>query len=255
MFYTELPAAPELAPWIAAHWCFRVAPEAGEIPHTIPLTGGGIFGLGKQGGHLIGPRLSPLKTLVLGGDVVWGSHFWPGATGACFGKTGAELFEVIAPAVSLVDPAWLHRLGEGLAVAEDDVAGAAALDRAWLELTAAADPLDQAVMTAVFRILRSGGEGTIAALANSVQLSPRQLRRRFRVAVGLAPKELAQVQRFRVSARGRVVDKAGSWVDVAASHGYADQAHLVREYRRFLGLTPSDFERHLQRIEHGKLLR
>ena len=31
---------PELQPWIAAHWHFRVGPGAGEIEHTIPLTGG-----------------------------------------------------------------------------------------------------------------------------------------------------------------------------------------------------------------------
>ncbi len=63
-----------------------------------------------------------------------------------------------------------------------------------------------------------------------------------------------RLQRMRASAVA-AVRQSERWVDVAAEHGYADQAHLVREYRRLIGLTPVGFGDHTDRIRHGRILR
>jgi AraC-like DNA-binding protein len=144
------------------------------------------------------------------------------------------------------------------AEARDPQALADALDESWAPLLARAAPLDPVVMDAVFRILRSGGAEPAADVARRVGLSPRQMRRRFRPRVGLAIKELARIQRARAAAVGLVAGDHGRearWVDLAVAHGYADQAHLVREVRRLTGTTPTRWARHLGRIEHGQLLR
>ena len=72
--------------------------------------------------------------------------------------------------------------------------------------------------------------------------------------VGLTPKELARIERLRESAVA-AIGPGARWVDIAAKQGYADQPHLVREFRRLLGLTPAGFSRHAGRIRHGRIIR
>ena len=68
MYYTELEPEPELKPWIAAYWHFRVAPDAGEIEHWIPLTGGALLAWHRGAPAILtGPRVEPFATRVFGG--------------------------------------------------------------------------------------------------------------------------------------------------------------------------------------------
>lgn len=82
----------------------------------------------------------------------------------------------------------------------------------------------------------SGGRVRIADVAAEVGWSERHLAARFRTEIGLTPKTAARVIRFD-RARHLVPHRSGA--DVAASCGYADQPHLVRDFVEFTGLTPS----------------
>lgn len=75
--------------------------------------------------------------------------------------------------------------------------------------------------------------------ARIVGIGSRRLRSLLRERVGLAPKTLARVARLHDALR-RVVRSAEdvAWARVAASSGYYDQAHMIREFRSLLGETP-----------------
>ncbi|MFC7533643.1 helix-turn-helix domain-containing protein [Actinoplanes sp. GCM10030250] len=77
----------------------------------------------------------------------------------------------------------------------------------------------------------------IAELAAEVGWSGRYLTDRFRTEVGLRPKEAARVARF--DRARRAVRPGVRLADVAASHGYADQSHLVRDFQAFAGCSPT----------------
>jgi hypothetical protein len=66
--------------------------------------------------------------------------------------------------------------------------------------------------------------------------SERTVERRFRWALGLSPKQLAQIQRAREAMTRLAAGSAPA--AVAADLGYADQPHLTRSLRRFMGRTP-----------------
>jgi transcriptional regulator GlxA family with amidase domain len=81
-----------------------------------------------------------------------------------------------------------------------------------------------------------GGRIRIAALAQRLGCGERRLLRVFRRHVGLAPKAYASVVRFHVAAGD--LAQGDSQVRVATRRGYADQAHLLRDFRRFAGVRP-----------------
>jgi hypothetical protein len=76
-------------------------------------------------------------------------------------------------------------------------------------------------------------------------LSQRQYRRRFEEAVGLPPKLHQRILRFQ-----RAIEALGQRpiADVALDCGYYDQAHLIRDFTQFAGLTPTAWLRRQQNV-------
>jgi AraC-like DNA-binding protein len=256
MYYAELRPGRALAPYVAAYWHFRVVEGIPEIEHSVPLTGGVMlaYSASREGMLLLGPRLTPLRPRVRSGEVFWGVHFWPGAGQALLGPGAHGLREGAVPAAARLDPAWADSLGRELRAVADEGAAIACFDHSLSELLPRARTLDSAAMSAVFTILRSDGQASIGCLPGTVRLSARQFRRRFRATVELSAKELARLRRVRGSAAGVVGDPDEPWIEIAAAHGFADQAHLSHEFRSLTGLSPGAFHRHIRRIAHGGLV-
>ncbi|GAA0512032.1 AraC family transcriptional regulator [Paractinoplanes deccanensis] len=78
---------------------------------------------------------------------------------------------------------------------------------------------------------------SVAAVAAEVGWSGRHLTDRFRAEFGLRPKEAARVARF--DRARQALRPTARLADLAAACGYADQSHLVREFRALAGCTPS----------------
>lgn len=90
------------------------------------------------------------------------------------------------------------------------------------------DPIVRAVVTA---LLADEEPDTVTAI------SERQLQRRFKAEVGVSPRELQSVLRFR-----RVFDRIEGpgppgWVAAALAAGYFDQPQMARDFRRYLGMS------------------
>src|SRR5690606_32137193 len=90
-----------------------------------------------------------------------------------------------------------------------------------------------------FRLIEaSGGRVTVAEVADRVGWSRRHLGERFRQEIGLSPKAAARVVRFH-RARRLLATGGRGLAEVAAVAGYADQAHLTREFKDLAGATPT----------------
>ncbi|RJK96161.1 AraC family transcriptional regulator [Vallicoccus soli] len=130
-----------------------------------------------------------------------------------------------------------RRLRERLGEAPDWPARFAVLQR-WLAAAPPAEPSPE-VRRAWALLRRSGGRTSVAALCADVGWGERHLRARFRAEVGLSPKQAGRVVRFDRARRLLQRPGAGSVAEVAARCGYADQAHLARDFRELAGAPPT----------------
>jgi AraC-like DNA-binding protein len=81
----------------------------------------------------------------------------------------------------------------------------------------------------------------VDAVRTDAGLSERRFNTRFLAEVGLTPKRYARVRRFQALLRTLAGGHQQPWVQVALDAGYSDQPHLVHEFRRIAGLTPSSY--------------
>jgi AraC-like DNA-binding protein len=90
-----------------------------------------------------------------------------------------------------------------------------------------------------WRLIRHGhGLTSVTDVASGVGWSTRHLEQRFRGEFGITPKSAVRLTRFERSVAA-ARDPRRRLADVAAACGYADQAHLAREWRDLAGLPPS----------------
>jgi AraC-like DNA-binding protein len=88
------------------------------------------------------------------------------------------------------------------------------------------------------RIIVTGGRAKVASIAERIGWSRKHLARRFADEIGLGPKSVSRIVRL---SRAIAAARTGSdgWADIAADCGYADQAHLVREFHALAGASPT----------------
>ncbi|HEY8581486.1 MAG TPA: helix-turn-helix domain-containing protein [Capillimicrobium sp.] len=90
-------------------------------------------------------------------------------------------------------------------------------------------------------IAAARGTASIGALTRAAGVSSTHLAQRYKELVGVTPKRLARTYRFAGTVLG--LDAAGpvDWLEIAGRAGYYDQAHFVRDFRAFTGMTPTRY--------------
>lgn len=155
--------------------------------------------------------------------------------GAPLGALAAEIAELDAVTPGLADlPEQLHdplTWPERLRLVEERLLALLAIDET---------PAVRAeIGRALGRLTRGIG---VAEVADEVGFSRRHLGSLFRAEIGVTPKEYHRLARFERS-RDRLVrgrrEGGGSLAEAAVECGYADQAHLSREWSALAGCTPT----------------
>jgi AraC-like DNA-binding protein len=95
--------------------------------------------------------------------------------------------------------------------------------------------------TAANHILAREGRVTVSEVAARAGTTCRTLERAFRAQVGIAPKLLARIARFQSVQRNLPRVARVGWPVLALACGYADQSHLVRDFRAFADAAPTAF--------------
>ncbi|GAA4832851.1 AraC family transcriptional regulator [Saccharopolyspora rosea] len=159
---------------------------------------------------------------------------------ALFGVPAGELAETVADLDDVLGPAageLLDRLGSATSWADRFAQLTGVLER----LVRPAELPSAELALAWRRLAATDGAVPVRELAEETGWSRQHLRTRFRREFGLSPKLAARVMRFERARRLVAVAPRRRLADIAAECGYADQAHLNRDWREFCGATPSEW--------------
>jgi AraC-like DNA-binding protein len=237
--YREYAPPPALAGHLVCIWT-QVVP-AGALPITQRVLPDGcldIVLIDDDAPLVAGPWVEPFTVRFTPGSTVIGARWYPGRAPTLLGLPAAALLN---QTVALGD-VWSRASSMPIAqvVGEPTLDGRRiALEAALLARLGRAAPVDRAMYAAVRWIARHPG-GRIDQLSDWIGISGRQLQRRFAAAVGYGPKQFQSVLRFqRLLSLANQSPAPRTLGQLSAAAGYADQAHMTREFKRFAGGVPS----------------
>ncbi|MEY9871361.1 AraC-like DNA-binding protein [Streptacidiphilus sp. MAP12-33] len=240
---TTAPPGPALVPYVEYHWIVRWD-VTGQPPYDSQV-------LSHPNVHLVFEPSGPLVYGVIRGvytrhlvdaGQVHGVRFLPGGFRAFCDGPVQELTDHVLPAARIFGEAADGLCPRVLAHTETDAM--VALVEAFLTARLPAEPDPQAAqvaemvreMTGDYTLLR------VEQVAARFELSPRTLQRLFAEYVGVSPKAVLRRARLHEAAQ-RADSGSVDWAALAADLGYADQAHLTRDFTAAVGVPPSRYAR------------
>jgi AraC-like DNA-binding protein len=247
--YAEFAPAAALRPYVACYWAGR--PDAAGPPREHRVLPDGcidiILELGAAAADEPGPPSvvgTMTRALVVppGRRVAFlGVRFRPGGAHAFLRTPADALTDQSVALGDLWGSASAAAIAERVAAAPGGIAGTVrSLEGVLLERLAAGGvaPPPPDVAAAVGAIVRVGGAASVASLSDTLGVTRQHLARQFARYVGIAPKTLCRVVRAQqVVARAARAERVG-WSALAYELGYADQSHLVSDFKELAGVTP-----------------
>lgn len=171
---------------------------------------------------------------------VVGVHFKPGGAAAFFGGALPELRNRTVLLADVWGPS-AQVLREELQATQGPHARLLRLEAYLLARLHHATPADAMVHAALQSLAQQPAGAAIEPLQRASGCGPTQFIARFEKAVGLTPKRYARVLRFHALIEGLARDTPDDWAQLAIGAGYADQSHLIHEFKRLAGITPTAY--------------
>ncbi|MFI7426203.1 DUF6597 domain-containing transcriptional factor [Micromonospora sp. NPDC049836] len=249
-FRRRLPA-PALRPYVEHYWLvdweLTTPFDQRLVPHPAVNL---VFQAGAEGvetGELAGVDTG-LFTITLGGTGrVTGVQFRPGGFRPFWRRSVAELTGRRRPLAGGPVP---ELCASTPICAGTDDQRCRRLDDLLTAARPVPDPVAAEATALVEEIRRDRSVLRVADFARRHGVSTRRLQRIFLDHVGIGPKWV--IRRYRLQ---EAIEQAAAgpldWARVAADLGYADQAHLVREFTAVAGVSPAAYARSLATSRGG----
>ena len=244
--------APELRGLISSYyWCEiaggvltdRLRAELGQVRFVIE----GSLSCRYENGQVVecppcvlaGPTAGPVTTTATGPFALLGAGLMPTGWTALFGVDADELADAAVDLGGVVgngaDAAW-----EAIGNARTDAERVAAADRFFIGLLTGAHAVPVWFTRLADNWLVASPNPSVNALVAQSGMSSRQVERWTRRHYGASPKLLARKYRALQAAVRLGNGDSGNWAE-AAGESFYDQSHFIREFKQFVGVTPTAF--------------
>ena len=103
------------------------------------------------------------------------------------------------------------------------------------------ESVHQVVRSSVATMILLKGQLSVEELSGNLKINRRQLERKFSLVVGLSPKQLSKIIRLQSVLKMMADPGFTSLTNVAYQGSYYDQAHFIKDFKEFTGMSPRRF--------------
>lgn len=97
---------------------------------------------------------------------------------------------------------------------------------------------DAVIARTLLDIRTTNGSLTVDELSRRSQVHRRHLARKFSTLIGLSPKQYSRTVRIQSALRRMLFDEVNDLTGLAYESSFFDQAHFIKDFKAFTGLTP-----------------
>ncbi len=257
MNYQTYQAHPDLTALIKCYWTLEVPAEA-EAPKQRIISDGCLemaFVLGddinrytSDNTYILQPRAmvigqitEPFFIQPTGYVNTFAIRFYPYGFANFINKPIKELSNTETPITYLFDNNVASLLEQRIMEAKDTKERIIIIEDFLLTELNRKSTLDKIVQTTVEALVTTNGSISINHIIKSDIANRRQLERKFASQVGLSPKQLAKVIRLQAALKMLLNEKSEKLSSIAYESEYYDQAHFIRDFKEFTGISPTAF--------------
>jgi AraC-like DNA-binding protein len=235
------PPSAALAPFLDFYWIVRWDLR-GQPPHEQKILPHPNVNLAfeQAGSTIFGVDRRLFVRRIAGRGQVLGVRFRPGGFRPFWDAPVSRLTDRTVPAVEVFGAATAAAR-RAIMSAPGDPAMVAVAEEFLTAVLPDRDPAAELVAAMVARINADPALTRVDQLAAATGLSVRRLQRLFAEYVGVGPKWVMRRARLHEAAERADRGADVAWAAVAADLGYADQAHLTREFTAMLGIPPARY--------------
>lgn len=248
--YREYSPSARLSPYVACYWTVEWDARAGSQPHRI-LPDGCVdiivdrrASSARYAAFVTGLMTSYLVMDLTGEQSTFGIRMFTESARSILGVPVSEFFSRQVFLEELWGAEGLHLVEQFLQA--DDVSELIAMAERKLDVLLSRLPNVDTILPSVVHdglgyIYDSKGVLSTAGLADKLGYSERHLRRGFERELGVGPKDMLGIIRFQSMLRD-IHSGAGArlgYADLAAQYGYYDQSHLIKTFKRYYGMPPT----------------
>jgi AraC-like DNA-binding protein len=235
------PPSARLAPFVEFYWILRWDLR-GQSPHEQTILPHPSVNLAFEasGARIYGVDRRLFTRSLSGSGRVFGVRFLAGCFRPFWRAPISELTDRVVPAVRIFGPE-AEQTRRAIMRADTDAVMTEQAEALLRSVQPERDPAAEQAAELVARITGNPALRRVDQLAAASEMSARSLQRLFADYVGVSPKWVMRRARLHEAAEradgGEVVD----WAGLAADLGYADQAHLTRDFTATIGIPPTHY--------------
>jgi len=235
---------PALRDLVECYWTTRWDLR-GQAPHRVEVLADPCVTIAFEAGRsrVVGLSTRLFRRQLEGAGLIRAAKLRAGAARALLAGPLARLTDRVVPLAEEF-PRVPASLEPAVLEPADDALGLEALER-WLAASAnrSFDPLAGLAARLLAQVDADPELTSAELLARQARLSLRQLQKLFKDHVGAPPKWVLRRRRLQEAAHRLERGRGPTLAELAAELGYADHAHLTRDFRAATGRTPSAFAR------------